>query len=158
MVLNPWTGHVLPQYHVVFDDLFTTVPLMENCKVPLNLVDLVEKSCDKVTDEHNELAKTWLFSSPEPEDISMPDCTNNNMDLGISMNYNFSQITLHTGIEPPLSSVGLFSSLNANKTSQNNDYLPGISHNDDYVPSLFCLFISKTCLLNLKILCWSLFS
>jgi hypothetical protein len=34
LVLNPQTGHVLPQYHAVFDDLFTTVPFMEQSEVP----------------------------------------------------------------------------------------------------------------------------
>ncbi len=72
MVLNPRTGHVSPQYHVVFDDLFTTVSFMQKSKVPPNWANLVEKSRDKVTDEHYDLAKTWLFPDPEPGDISMP--------------------------------------------------------------------------------------
>ncbi len=42
--LNPWTGHVLPQYHVVFDGLFTTVPFMEKSEVPPHWADLVERS------------------------------------------------------------------------------------------------------------------
>jgi hypothetical protein len=29
LVLNPQTGHVSPQYHVVFDDQLTTVPFTE---------------------------------------------------------------------------------------------------------------------------------
>ena len=28
MVLNPETGHVLPQFNVVFDDEFSTVPFI----------------------------------------------------------------------------------------------------------------------------------
>jgi hypothetical protein len=36
LVLNPRTGHVLPQFHVVFDDLFTTVPYMNKNKIPPN--------------------------------------------------------------------------------------------------------------------------
>jgi hypothetical protein len=28
LVLNPWTGHILPQFHVVYDDDFTTVPYL----------------------------------------------------------------------------------------------------------------------------------
>jgi hypothetical protein len=32
LVLNPCTGHVSPQFHVVFDDHFTTVPFMEKMR------------------------------------------------------------------------------------------------------------------------------
>jgi hypothetical protein len=34
LVLNPWTEHVSPLFHVVFDDHFTTVPFMEKNEVP----------------------------------------------------------------------------------------------------------------------------
>jgi hypothetical protein len=36
LVCNPSTGHVSPQYHVVFDDDFTTVPDMEAGTIPPN--------------------------------------------------------------------------------------------------------------------------
>ena len=36
LVLNPRTGHISPQYHVVFDDDFTTVPFMSSGTVPPN--------------------------------------------------------------------------------------------------------------------------
>ena len=41
MVLNPSTLHVSPQYHVVFDDNFSTVSSMVNGEVPENWLDLV---------------------------------------------------------------------------------------------------------------------
>ncbi len=34
LVYNPSNGHVSPQYHVVFDDEFTTVPYMEAGMIP----------------------------------------------------------------------------------------------------------------------------
>ena len=37
LVLNPRTGHVSPQYHMVFDDDFNTVPHMLAGTVPPNL-------------------------------------------------------------------------------------------------------------------------
>ncbi len=46
LVLNPRTGHVSPQFHVVFDDLFTTVPYMKKSEVPPNWAELVEKSSE----------------------------------------------------------------------------------------------------------------
>jgi hypothetical protein len=36
LVLNPRTGHVSPQYHVVFDDLFTMVAYMKKSEAPLD--------------------------------------------------------------------------------------------------------------------------
>ena len=35
LVWNPTTGHVSPQYHVVFDDDFTTVPYMASGTIPV---------------------------------------------------------------------------------------------------------------------------
>jgi hypothetical protein len=123
LVLNLRTGHVSPQYHVVFNDLFTTVPFMEKSKVPPNWADLVEKSCEKVTDEHYELAKTWLFPGPEPGDISMPERNlnaSNNSNLGA-----YSKKTMsHTGIKPWCPSSFL-------------DKTNGLFQNMDYVPDPF---------------------
>jgi hypothetical protein len=72
LVLNPQTGHVSPQYHVVFDNQFTAGLFMEKSKVLPNWTQLVGNSTENVTEEHYELAKTWLFPDPEPGDISMP--------------------------------------------------------------------------------------
>jgi hypothetical protein len=35
LVLNPHTGHVSPQFHVVFDDLYSTVAYMEKSETQL---------------------------------------------------------------------------------------------------------------------------
>jgi hypothetical protein len=107
----------------VFDDLFTTVLFMEKSEVPPNWADLVEKSREKVTDEHYDLAKTWLFSDPEPADISMPE-RNSNASTDPNLGSNSNITMLPTGIEPHC----LFSS--SDKTS-------GLSQNDDYVPHPF---------------------
>jgi hypothetical protein len=70
LVLNPRTGHVLPQYHVVFDDLFTTVAYMKKSEVPPNWTILVSKS-ERATEEDHDLAKTWLFPEADSGDIAM---------------------------------------------------------------------------------------
>jgi len=41
LVLNISTGHVSPQYHLIFDDNFTTVQSMRISKVPTNWDRLV---------------------------------------------------------------------------------------------------------------------
>ena len=67
LVLNPKTGHVSPQYHVIFDESFTTVPYMNEHQVPPNWSDLVTNSRELVTDEQFDLAKTWLASTVSQE-------------------------------------------------------------------------------------------
>eukprot|EP00978_Attheya_sp_CCMP212_P007527 scaffold17426_cov58-Attheya_sp.AAC.7 len=60
LVLNPSTGYVLPQYHVVFDDDFTTVASIRAGVIPANWMDLVQRSSELATDEQFDLAQTWL--------------------------------------------------------------------------------------------------
>ena len=60
LVLNPATGHVSPQYHVVFDDTFSTASNLRDGTAPKNWKDLVESSSYLSTDEDYNLADTWL--------------------------------------------------------------------------------------------------
>jgi hypothetical protein len=41
LILNPCTGHDLPQFHVVYDDDFTTVPYLHTATVPPHWAKLV---------------------------------------------------------------------------------------------------------------------
>ena len=50
-VFNPRTGHVSPQYHVVFDNNFLTVPFMDNGMVPPHWADLHKHSTERATNE-----------------------------------------------------------------------------------------------------------
>ncbi len=106
LVLNPRTGHVSPQFHVVFDDHFATVPFMEKNEVPPHWAKLIENSRKKVTEEHYELAKTWLFPDFEPGDISMPErnqkVSNNPNENRETTDHNFSQNLPSTEIQPPI--------------------------------------------------------
>ena len=60
LVLNPKSGLVSPQFHVVYDDHFTTVPHMRELTVPPNWADLVANSSELVTTEQFDLTKTWF--------------------------------------------------------------------------------------------------
>ena len=46
LILNPRTGHVLPQFHVVYDDNFTTVPFLCKGEVPPHWAELVQSSAN----------------------------------------------------------------------------------------------------------------
>ena len=51
LALNPKTGLVSPQYHVLFDDDFTTVPHLRKVTVPPNWEKLVLGSREHSTDD-----------------------------------------------------------------------------------------------------------
>ncbi len=59
-VFNPKTAKVSPQYHVIFDNDFTTVPYMERGEVPPNWEDLYRLSKESATDESLDLALEWI--------------------------------------------------------------------------------------------------
>ena len=73
LVLNPKTGHVSPQFHVVFDDSFTTVPFMDRGETPPNWAELVEHSRELVTEDRCELAETWLNQHNDSGTSDSPD-------------------------------------------------------------------------------------
>jgi hypothetical protein len=66
LVLNPKTGLVSPQFHVVYDDNFTTVPHMRNLTVPSNWAQLVKNSSELITTEQYDLTKTWFEGQDDP--------------------------------------------------------------------------------------------
>ena len=60
LVLNHNTVLVSPQFHVVFDEDFTTVPRLQKVTVPPNWNKLVIGSQEKSTDAFFDLTKTWF--------------------------------------------------------------------------------------------------
>ena len=69
LVLNPSTVHVLPQFHVVFDDEFTTVPFMREVTIPTNWTDLVQRSSQSGAPDNIYLKDTWFYPNPEEDPI-----------------------------------------------------------------------------------------
>jgi hypothetical protein len=58
LILNPRTGHISPQFHVVFDDDFTTVEYLCKMTVPPHWAELVCSSAEiQLHTEHQ--ANTW---------------------------------------------------------------------------------------------------
>ena len=60
MVLNPETGHVSPQFQVLLDDEFSTVPFMRQGKISLNFTDIVQRSSQRGAPENIDLTDTWF--------------------------------------------------------------------------------------------------
>jgi hypothetical protein len=66
LVLNPKSGLVSPQFHVIFDDDFSTVPNPRAGTVPSNWASLVENSRELTTEEHFDISKTWFDGKNYP--------------------------------------------------------------------------------------------
>ena len=91
LVLNLKTGHVSPQFHVVFDDDFTTVPHLRKGTVPPNWEKLVSGSREKSTEEFFDLTKTWFepISDASADEIMQSTTTDSEGDsTGPIMNSN----------------------------------------------------------------------
>ena len=68
MILNPSTGHVSPQFHVVFDDSFSTVDALNNGYKPDNWEVLYQTNTEFVGEEALQLAQEW--QQDESKEIS----------------------------------------------------------------------------------------
>ena len=72
LVLNPKTGLVSPQFHVVFDDDFSTVPHLRSGTVPENWSELVRHSRQKSYDGFYDVTKTWFEGEQDPSADHVP--------------------------------------------------------------------------------------
>ena len=68
LVFNPTTGLVSPQFHVVFDDNFSTVPYMKEGKIPENWDELYNYSRELATEENYDLAESWFRDQTDDSD------------------------------------------------------------------------------------------
>ena len=70
IVLNTVTGLISPQYHVVFDDSFTTTKSLHTDKIPENWPELFKHSEFQVLDESevasHKLSSSWTDPALEP--------------------------------------------------------------------------------------------
>ena len=65
LVLNPRTLHVCPQFHVVFDDEFTTVPSLRSRYNPTNWTSLVQSCTQSLTDEAYDLYTSLIENTDD---------------------------------------------------------------------------------------------
>ena len=60
LVLNPETGHVSTQFHVVFDDEISTVLFMREITISPNWKDLVQCSSQSGAPDNIDLKDSWF--------------------------------------------------------------------------------------------------
>ena len=58
--MNPKTGLVSPQFHLVFDENFETIPHLRAGTVTDNWVELITNSREKSTEVFYDITKTWF--------------------------------------------------------------------------------------------------
>ena len=67
LFLNPATGHVSPQFHLVFDDEFSTVTFMRECKIPPNWTDLMKHTSQSGAPDNIDPRDTWFTPNHEED-------------------------------------------------------------------------------------------
>ena len=75
LVCNPTTVRVSPQYHIVFNDDFSTMPSMTSGTLPPNLEYLVKYSSEMATTKDVNLEDTWFngqFAEVATDQLSDP--------------------------------------------------------------------------------------
>ena len=95
-MLNLSSGLVSPQYHLVFDDKFTTVPYLESSNTPPNWQDLLANSSEQATDEQQRLSFEWLHPQEQlvGAGIGTSDGTHSDIDQdGDAVGYQWVDIT-----------------------------------------------------------------
>jgi hypothetical protein len=88
LIFNPRTGHVSPQFHIIFDDDFTTVPYLGSSQVPPFWVDLVCAST-KLHSYIKRQVEAWQSLpelTPEIGDFTSEQTEIPNVELGTSAN------------------------------------------------------------------------
>ena len=84
--MNPRSELVSPQYHLVFDDEFSTVPYLSSTDIPPQWLALVKHSSERTPTGDYTVAKTWFneISQDESTGIEPIILTNNSEPLIIN--------------------------------------------------------------------------
>ena len=61
LVLNLLSGHISPQFYIVFDDNFLLILALQSNTVPKNWVDLISKSIESISEEEINSSKIYIL-------------------------------------------------------------------------------------------------
>ena len=104
LVLNLLTGLISPQYYVVLDNKFTTVPYLQSGKKPPNWISLVQSSSEHVTDEPFNLARTWYKGGDQ--DVAQLEKTREKEEIEQTREPKKNEKTRETSSKPPTNDSG----------------------------------------------------
>ena len=72
LVLNLKTGMVSPQFHVIYDDEFTTVPYLSSAEPPPNWIHLCQHAVEHCSNEQEDLSYEWLHPTSPATSTLVP--------------------------------------------------------------------------------------
>ena len=72
LFINPETGYVSPQFHVVFDDEFSTAPFMREGTIPPNWIYIVQRISKICSLDIIGLKETWFTPYIEEDPRETP--------------------------------------------------------------------------------------
>ena len=102
MVTNPKSGLVSPQFHLVFEDNFETVPHLRAGTVPENWAELVASSRENITEGFYDVTKTWFEVEVDPS--TDPQATANHQTPTLSASQPNGGPTSSGGSSYPITS------------------------------------------------------
>ena len=89
LVLNPATGHVSPQFHVVINDEFSTVPFIREGTITSNWTDIVQSISQSGAPYNIDLKYTWftqdIEEDPRKPPSHEPRVTPENINITITL-------------------------------------------------------------------------
>ena len=68
LVLNLRTGHVSPQYHIIYDDECSTVPYFSGAETPPNWSQLCQHSLEHTINEDDITSNSWLYPNHDADE------------------------------------------------------------------------------------------
>jgi hypothetical protein len=126
LVLSTTIGLVSPQFHVIFDDQFTTTESLHTNKIPTNWPSLLSTSSISYVDE--DLTKTKFYSSQwQPSNITQTTpLSSHQREPSTSIQVDLSSSSVHSSSfqrEPPHESSDISSNMQA-PSSQSTSQSP----------------------------------
>jgi len=125
LVLNTTTGLVSPQYHLVFDDNFTTVDCMKSDQIPSNWPNLFKTSSTNYLDEDQYATHTLHQSWKDPTDPTTFSrvCFEDELDQLPSSICTTDTTTVHPSmLESPEIAPGIIANHPRKNWNQNHPY------------------------------------
>ena len=73
LILNPVTGHVSPQYHIVYDETFPTVSHTRDETIPPTWDEMCKNSVESATSDAFDLAELWFKQLTDTSEYHVTD-------------------------------------------------------------------------------------
>ena len=131
LVMNPKSGLVSPQFHIVFDDTFSTVPHIRAGTIPPNWEQLVKNSSELVTDQDYDLSRTWFDGEKDPSDEPDEPATDPQQETDVESSSHQNQSSNSSNSPEIASSTAQSDRLPSEGASDSNSFQDGSPNQTD---------------------------